>query len=64
MNRAPDPDFPSRPHGERRVFAHLNAELAPLYRAILEAFVGAKDRFVLHLRPEEVVAALPPGTPR
>lgn len=40
------------------VFAHLTADKAPLYRAILGAFVRAKTRFALHLRPAEVLRAL------
>lgn len=41
-----------------RVFAHLNAERASLYRGILEAFVRGKERFALHLRPSDVERAL------
>jgi uncharacterized protein (TIGR02677 family) len=44
--------------GRLRVFAHTNAEKADLYRAILRAFVDAKRRFALHLRPPEVREAL------
>lgn len=39
-------------------FAHLVAEKAPLYRAILRAFVRAKERFAIHLRPGEVERAI------
>jgi uncharacterized protein (TIGR02677 family) len=46
------------PHG---VFAHLTAPSTPAYRAVLEAFAAAKERFVLQLRPEEVLAAADPG---
>jgi len=41
-----------------KVFAHLGAENAPLYRAILDAVLAAKDRYRLHLRPEELLAEL------
>ncbi|MFI6498941.1 TIGR02677 family protein [Nonomuraea typhae] len=37
-------------------FAHLSAPNAALYRAILGAFARAKERFIVHLRPEEVAA--------
>jgi uncharacterized protein (TIGR02677 family) len=40
------------------VFAHLNAEKAPLYRAILSAFVAERARFALALRPSEIQTAL------
>lgn len=35
-------------------FAHVNAEKAPLYRAVMQVFVAAKQRFLVHLRPEDV----------
>jgi uncharacterized protein (TIGR02677 family) len=41
-----------------RVFSHLDAPLAPLYRAVLEVFVANKARFVVHLRPEDVADAV------
>ena len=45
--------------GDRlRTFAYLNADKAALYRAVMRVFVEAKTRFTLHLRPEEVTAAL------
>lgn len=37
------------------VFAHLRSELAPTYRATLGAFTAARRRFVMHLRPADVV---------
>ena len=40
------------------VFAHLNAEKSPLYRAILSVFVAERARFTLALRPSEIQAAL------
>ena len=35
-------------------FNYLVAEKAPLYRAIMAAFVEAKEHFTVHLRPEDV----------
>lgn len=40
-------------------FAHLNAPNSELYRAVMTVFVGAKERFQVHLRPEEVHTGLP-----
>jgi uncharacterized protein (TIGR02677 family) len=40
-------------------FAHLQAPNAELYRQVMLAFVRAKERFVVHLRPEDVAADLP-----
>lgn len=42
-----------------RPFAHVTAEKATLYRAVLAVFAEAKTRFRVHLRPEDVVEALP-----
>lgn len=44
--------------GRLRAFAYLNADKAPLYRAVMRVFVEAKTRFTLHLRPPEITAAL------
>jgi uncharacterized protein (TIGR02677 family) len=46
--------------GDKRllVFAYINTEKTPQYRAIMRVFVDAKARFALHLRPQEIVAAL------
>jgi uncharacterized protein (TIGR02677 family) len=35
-------------------FNHVVAEKAPLYRAVMAAFVDAKAHFTVHLRPEDV----------
>lgn len=40
------------------VFSHLNAPNAELYRKVLGAFVVAKERFQVHLRPDDVLAQL------
>lgn len=39
-------------------FAHLAADKRHLYREVLRAFAAAKARFVLHLRPADVRAAM------
>lgn len=39
-------------------FAHLGTPNSALYRAILRAFARAKERFIVHLRPEDVAAEL------
>lgn len=39
-------------------FRYLNADKAGLYRKIMTAFVSARDRFQLHMRPDEVASAL------
>jgi uncharacterized protein (TIGR02677 family) len=39
-------------------FAHLAADKRHLYREVLAVFADAKARFVLHLRPSDVVAGL------
>jgi len=38
------------------LFRHVTTENAPLYRAIMDVFAGAKRQFRLHLRPDEVLA--------
>lgn len=40
-------------------FAHLTVQNTALYRQVLRAFVMAKEHFAVHLRPEDVYAALP-----
>ncbi|GGJ68270.1 TIGR02677 family protein [Streptomyces brasiliensis] len=40
-------------------FAHLTVPNAPLYRQVMITFLAAKERFAVHLRPEDVHAALP-----
>lgn len=40
------------------VFRHLNADNSALYRRVLAAFVAAKDRFQVHLRPDDVLATM------
>lgn len=40
------------------VFAHVVAEKTTLYRAVMRVFSEAKAHFVVHLRPEDVMARL------
>jgi len=40
-------------------FAHLAADKRHRYREVLGVFADAKARFVLHLRPNDVVASMP-----
>ncbi|RPF44980.1 uncharacterized protein (TIGR02677 family) [Streptomyces sp. Ag109_G2-6] len=40
-------------------FAHLTVQNTALYRHVMRVFVVAKERFAVHLRPEDVHAALP-----
>ncbi|MEV4012556.1 TIGR02677 family protein [Nonomuraea angiospora] len=47
--------FPSQEH---QPFAHLSAPNAAFYRQILRAFARAKERFIVHLRPEDVAVEL------
>jgi uncharacterized protein (TIGR02677 family) len=41
-----------------RPFAHLNTPLHELYRRVMGVFRVSKQRFVVHLRPEDVTEAL------
>ncbi|MDN3025731.1 TIGR02677 family protein [Streptomyces sp. S.PB5] len=54
----------STPSGPARTeyapFAHLTVPNAALYRQVMGTFLTAKERFAVHLRPEDVHAALPP----
>ncbi|MFD9599676.1 TIGR02677 family protein [Streptomyces sp. NPDC059970] len=57
----PAPDQSGTPPGPSRysAFAHLTAPNSALYRQVMAAFLAAKERFAVHLRPEDVYAALP-----
>src|SRR5690606_38572827 len=64
------PNAPMLPPGVRipaaaaRLFEHVTAEKAPIYRAVLDAFAAAKRQFRLHLRPDDVLAEAEwPGAP-
>jgi uncharacterized protein (TIGR02677 family) len=52
----PVPDGVVR-HGARP-FAHLDVPLAAVYRRVMAVFMAAKQRYVVHLRPEDVAEAL------
>ncbi len=61
-------DEPAHLHGRRKTglvspdygtFAHLAADKRLRYREVLGVFADAKARFVLHLRPNDVVAFMP-----
>jgi uncharacterized protein DUF2397 len=43
-------------------FAHVHAPKAALYRHIMRTFVDAKRRFLVHLRPEDIVDAIQGGS--
>ncbi|MEV0411892.1 TIGR02677 family protein [Streptomyces sp. NPDC050448] len=53
---SPRPGGPSNGYGP---FAHLTAPNVLLYRSVMRAFLVAKERFAVHLRPEDVYAGLP-----
>ncbi|MGW1885704.1 TIGR02677 family protein [Streptomyces sp. NPDC001970] len=42
-------------------FAHLTVPNAALYRQVMRTFLAAKERFAVHLRPEDVHTAMEPG---
>ena len=43
---------------EPQPFTHLGVPNAGLYRSLLRTFAQAKERFVVHLRPEDIAAEL------
>jgi uncharacterized protein (TIGR02677 family) len=49
---------PARTVSGPRPFAHLDTQLAPLYRRVMGVFTAAKQRFVVHLRPDDVIEVL------
>lgn len=53
----PDP-VESTEHASYAPFAHLTVPNTALYRQVMGVFMAAKERFAVHLRPEEVHAAL------
>ncbi|HEY0451479.1 TIGR02677 family protein [Actinophytocola sp.] len=53
--RNPEADVETLP---RQPFAHLSAPNAPMYRDVLMTFARARDRFIVHMRPEDVIADL------
>jgi hypothetical protein len=52
----PDHDPPGSPR--LRTFAHLTVPKAALYRQVMRVFLAAKERLAVHLRPEDVHAAM------
>ncbi|WP_407288168.1 TIGR02677 family protein [Streptomyces sp. BP-8] len=56
----PEPPAPSL--GDYTPFTHLTVPNAALYRQVMRAFLAAKERFAVHLRPEDVHAALDADT--
>jgi uncharacterized protein (TIGR02677 family) len=53
---------PGRDSADYTPFAHLTVPNAALYRQVMRAFLAAKERFAVHLRPEDVHAAMEPGS--
>ena len=49
---------PARDRGEPQPFTHLGVPNAGLYRSLLSTFARAKERFIVHLRPEDIAAEL------
>jgi uncharacterized protein (TIGR02677 family) len=45
-------------HAEPQPFTHLSVPNAAFYRGLLLTFARAKERFIVHLRPEDVAADL------
>jgi len=48
----------ARGQGEPQPFTHLSVPNAGLYRSLLRTFARAKERFIVHLRPEDVASEL------
>ncbi|WP_345005837.1 TIGR02677 family protein [Streptosporangium album] len=55
-------DLAQAAHAVPQPFAHLSAPNALLYRRVLRTFARAKERFIVHLRPEDVAAELRRGS--
>jgi uncharacterized protein (TIGR02677 family) len=53
-----DSPHPVRGYDEPQPFTHLSVPNAGLYRTVLRSFARAKERFIVHLRPEDVAAEL------
>jgi uncharacterized protein (TIGR02677 family) len=49
--------------GRYKPFSYLTTQNADLYRRVMLEFVAAKRRFIIHLRGEEVINALPNDEP-
>ena len=48
----------ARDQGEPQPFTHLSVPNVGLYRSLLLTFARAKERFIVHLRPEDLAAEL------
>jgi len=48
----------AEPRGSYGPFAYLSTPNAPLYRRVMRALMAEKERFAVHVRPEQVLAAL------
>ncbi len=48
--------------GRLKAFSYVVADKAAQYRAVMGAFVEAKTRFSLHMRPADILAAVEPDT--
>ncbi|OMH23136.1 TIGR02677 family protein [Tersicoccus phoenicis] len=59
-DRPPDTARPEAEEasGDYGPFAYLNAPNAPLYRRVMRALMGEKERFTVHVRPGQVFAAV------
>ena len=53
-----EPSEDAAVHAEPQPFMHLSVPNAALYRSLLRTFARAKERFIVHLRPEDVAADL------
>src|SRR6516225_11530853 len=49
---------PTRDRAGPQPFTHLSVPNADLYRSLLLTFARAKERFIVHLRPEDIAAEL------
>jgi uncharacterized protein (TIGR02677 family) len=48
----------AREPAEPQPFTHLSVPNSTLYRSLLRTFARAKERFIVHLRPEDIAAEL------
>lgn len=64
MEEPQEPTFPAPPRGPSEAthtygpFAHLSAPNAALYRRVMRALLSEKERFTVHVRPEQIAAVL------
>ncbi len=54
----PEPETANDDSGGYGPFAYLSAPNAPLYRRVMRALTAEKERFAVHVRPDQVCAAL------